>query len=99
MRKFCAGALFLLALLWPAMKAFPTGPQKPPEIEKKYQAWLKDEVNYLITDEEKKLFLSLQTDRERNAFISAFLARRDPVPLTPANEFKDEHYRRLAEAR
>jgi GWxTD domain-containing protein len=99
LRKVCLCAVFLLALLLSAAKAFPTGPQKPPEIDKKYQVWLKDEVNYLITDGEKRLFLSLRTDRERNAFISSFWARRDPVPLTPANEFKDEHYRRLAEAR
>jgi GWxTD domain-containing protein len=70
-----------------------------PQLDKQYETWLKDEVNYLITDEEKKLFLSLKTDGERNAFINSFWARRDPVPLTPANEFKDEHYRRLAEAK
>ena len=98
MRKLCPFAVFLLALFLPLTKAIPSSPQKAPKIDKTYQTWLKDEVNYLITDEEKKLFLSLQTDRERNAFINAFWTRRDPVPLTPANEFKDEHYRRLAEA-
>jgi GWxTD domain-containing protein len=99
MRKLCPYAVFLLALILPVAKALPSSPQKAPKIDKTYEAWLKDEVNYLITDQEKKLFLSLPADRERNAFISAFWARRDPVPLTPANEFKEEHYRRLAEAR
>jgi len=99
MRKSCTGAVFLLALFLSAARALPASPQKPPELDKKYEVWLKDEVNYLITDEEKKLFFSLQTDRERNAFIASFWTRRDPLPLTPSNEFKDEHYRRLAEAR
>lgn len=99
MRKLCPCAVFLLALLLPATKAIPSSPQKAPKLEKTYETWLKDEVNYLITDEEKKLFRSLRTDRERDAFINAFWARRDPIPLSPANEFKDEHDRRLAEAR
>jgi GWxTD domain-containing protein len=99
MRKLYPYAVFLLALLLPVTKALPSSPQKAPKMDKTYEAWLKDEVNYLITDQERKLFLALPTDRERNAFINAFWARRDPVPLTPANEFKEEHYRRLAEAK
>jgi len=75
------------------------GSSQSGQLEKKYETWLKDEVNYVITDEEKKLFLSLKTDAERNAFINAFWDRRDSFPLTSANEFKDEHYRRLAEAK
>jgi GWxTD domain-containing protein len=99
MRKLCPYTVLLLALILPVTKALPSSPQKAPKMDKAYETWLKDEVNYLITDEEKKLFLALPTDRERNAFINAFWARRDLVPLTPVNEFKEEHYRRLAEAR
>jgi len=92
---FIPGAIFLvIAAAFPFPARFQTS-----QFDKQYETWLKDEVHYLITDEEKKLFLSLKTDGERNAFIDAFWARLDPVPLTPANEFKDEHYRRLAAAK
>jgi len=69
------------------------------KLEKRYETWLKDEVNYLITDAEKKLFLTLKTDRERNAFIESFWARLDPLPMTTVNEFKEEHYKRLESVR
>jgi hypothetical protein len=38
------------------------------------------------------------TDKERDIFIEAFWKQRDPDPLTPENEFKIEHYKRLAYA-
>jgi len=72
---------------------------RPAKLDKKYEMWLKEEVNYLISDAERKLFLALKTDRERNAFIESFWARLDPMPMTPVNEFKEEHYKRLAEVR
>lgn len=99
MKKADLIAVLLLSAAPLLARSFPSGPQKPPEIGEKYELWLNDEVNYLITDDEKKLFLLLKTDREREAFISSFWARRDPVPLTAVNEFKEEHYRRLTEAR
>ena len=92
-------ALLLLAWLLPAALAFPADKPQAPKLDPKYKTWLEEEVNYLITDAERKLFLSLKTDRERNAFINSFWARRDPFPLTQVNEFKEEHYRRLAEAK
>lgn len=87
-------ALSLLASAVPAAAA-----GQAPKLDKKYETWLKDEVNYLITDAEKKLFLALKTDRERNAFIESFWARLDPMPMTAVNEFKVEHYKRLGEVR
>jgi GWxTD domain-containing protein len=62
------------------------------------RGWLQDEVGYIITDRERDTFLALETVDERKAFIDAFWRRRDPVPATPANELKDEHYRRLEHA-
>lgn len=62
------------------------------------RVWLEDEVAYIITDEERDVFLDLETVEERNAFIDVFWQRRDPVPATPENEFKEEHERRLEEA-
>ena len=41
---------------------------------------------------------ALQTDEEREQFIEQFWLRRDPTPDTEENEFKEEHYRRIAYA-
>ena len=40
----------------------------------------------------------MQTNEEREQFIEAFWQRRDPTPDTVENEFKEEHYRRIAYA-
>jgi GWxTD domain-containing protein len=58
--------------------------------------WLEEEVVYIISPTERKVFLQLQSDSERDRFIEAFWKHRDPTPGTPENEFKDEHYKRLA---
>ncbi|MCX6566331.1 MAG: GWxTD domain-containing protein [Candidatus Aminicenantes bacterium] len=63
-----------------------------------YQKWLDEEVVYIISSLERDVFLKLQSDRERDLFIETFWKRRDPVPVTPENEFKIEHERRLAYA-
>ena len=55
-------------------------------------------VAYIITDEERQAFKRLQTDEEREQFIEQFWLRRDPTPDTVENEFKEEHYRRIAYA-
>ena len=61
-----------------------------------YDKWLKEEVVYIITDQERANFKSLQTDEQRKHFIEEFWTRRDPTPGTPENEYRDEHYRRIA---
>ena len=63
-----------------------------------HRKWLTEDVVYIITTIEKEVFLQLQTDRERDSFISAFWKHRDPNPNLPENEFKKEHYRRIAYA-
>jgi GWxTD domain-containing protein len=63
-----------------------------------HKKWIEEEVVYIITDPEKDLFLDLETLEERESFIKAFWAKRDPNPATPVNEFKEEHYRRLEHA-
>jgi GWxTD domain-containing protein len=55
-------------------------------------------VAYIIDDAERAAFKNLTTNAERDCFIAQFWLRRDPTPGTPENEFKDEHYRRLAYA-
>ena len=42
--------------------------------------------------------MQLSNDEERDKFIEAFWQRRDPTPDTEENEFKEEHYRRIAYA-
>jgi GWxTD domain-containing protein len=68
------------------------------ELATPYRKWLNEDVAYIITDEERSAFLRLQTDEERETFIENFWLRRDPSPDTVENEFKEEHYRRIAYA-
>lgn len=58
--------------------------------------WL-SEVRYIITSEERKIFLELP-ESEREQFKEDFWKRRDPDPDTEENEFKDEYYRRIEQA-
>jgi GWxTD domain-containing protein len=68
------------------------------ELMTPYRKWLNEDVGYIITDEEKQAFKRLGTDLERDQFIENFWLRRDPTPDTQENEFKEEHYRRIAYA-
>jgi GWxTD domain-containing protein len=63
-----------------------------------YKAWLRQDVIWIISDEERAAFKLLKSDEERDQFIDAFWSRRDPTPDTLENEFKDEHYRRIVYA-
>ncbi len=60
------------------------------------QDWL-SEVRYIITPEERKIFLELP-EPEREKFKEEFWARRDPEPETEVNEFKEEYYLRIKQA-
>jgi len=68
------------------------------ELETPYRKWLNEDVTYIITDEERAAFKRLSTDEEREQFIEQFWLRRDPSPDSAENEFKEEHYRRIAYA-
>jgi GWxTD domain-containing protein len=71
--------------------------QPPTEKAKKspYKKWLNEDVVYIIQDRERAAFQNLQTNEEREHFIEQFWDRRNPVPGSPVNEFKEEHYRRI----
>jgi GWxTD domain-containing protein len=68
------------------------------EMETPYRKWLTEDVAYIITAEEQQSFKRLSTDDERESFIESFWLRRDPSPDTMENEFREEHYRRIAYA-
>jgi GWxTD domain-containing protein len=69
-----------------------------PELKEAYKKWLSTDVDYIITKEEKRAFLALQTDEERENFIENFWRRRDPNPDTEENEYREEYYERIAYA-
>ena len=68
------------------------------ELETPWKKWMDQDVLYIISDEEKKAFKQLNTDEEREQFVEQFWLRRDPTPDTQENEYKEEHYRRIAYA-
>jgi GWxTD domain-containing protein len=68
------------------------------EISGAYKTWLDQDVAWIISDEERKAFKNLSNDEERDAFIEQFWLRRNPNPDSPENEFREEHYRRIAYA-
>lgn len=82
------------------------GSQQPKKKNKKlakelgsaYDTWIQDEVNLIITPEERRAFEELSTNEEREAYIEIIWNKRNPNPESPVNPVKEEHYRRLAYA-
>jgi GWxTD domain-containing protein len=68
------------------------------ELKGPYKKWVNEDVHWIITDQELKAFKSLSNDEERDNFIEQFWLRRNPNPDSPENEFREEHYRRIAYA-
>src|SRR5499433_2607668 len=68
------------------------------ELDAQYKQWLNEDVVYIITPEERTAFLQLSTSEEREQFIEQFWLRRSGNPDLPDNDFKEEHYRRIAYA-
>src|ERR1035437_9735466 len=68
------------------------------ELKGAYKTWLEQDASYIISEEERKAFRTLSNDEERDAFIENFWLRRNSTPDSPENEFREEHYRRIAYA-
>ncbi len=68
------------------------------ELDSQYKTWLNEDVVYIISPEERSAFLQLETNEEREQFIESFWLRRSSNPDLPDNDFKEEHYRRIAYA-
>ena len=82
-------ALFLLS---------PASAQKKNKygLSPQHAKWLDEEVVYIITEDERKAFLRLTGDKERDQFIEDFWAVRNPARRSNGpNPYKEEHYARL----
>ena len=60
--------------------------QKQEEQKDYYKKWLEEDVVYIISEDERSVFLNLTTDVEHERFIEQFWFRRDLDPRTSFNE-------------
>jgi VWFA-related protein len=91
-------ALLLLAFVLGTGTSPSAAGDKTPQLREQYVKWL-DEVGPLLSRSERRAFLALQHDYQRDGFIRRFWESRDPYPETTRNEFQIEYERRLDEAR
>ena len=68
------------------------------ELKGSYKTWIDQDVRWIITDQELAAFKHLSNDEERDQFIENFWLRRNPNPDSPDNEYREEHYARIAYA-
>jgi GWxTD domain-containing protein len=68
------------------------------ELKGEYKKWVDEDVRWIITDQELQSFKSMTNDEERDQFIEQFWLRRNPNPDSPENEYREEHYARIAYA-
>jgi VWFA-related protein len=98
--------LLLLVSLLGGLAATPAAASPPTKAQQAaiaalpetYRAWI-EEVEIILTDEERTIFLSLAKDYQRDAFIERFWAVRDTVKRTARNEFRDAWEASLAQAK
>jgi GWxTD domain-containing protein len=93
-----ASASMLLAAWHTSPDSGLTSQQTVNRAESPWETWLTEGVPYIVTDQERTAFNRLKTDEERQHFVEAFWARRNPKPGAAENEFKKEYYRRIAYA-
>jgi len=89
------GAPLFRSLIMVAATQLLLAQSKPEDPMKRFKKWLDEDVVYIITDQEKAVFISLKTDEERDIFVEEFWKRRNPDPESNSNKFKEEHYRRI----
>ena len=97
-RKVVVGAiaLVILAGCLPVWAQRDSDSSRAERANRALTRWLDQDVAYIIVQEEKNAFKALSTDEERAQFIEQFWLRRDPSPDTIENEYREEHYRRIA---
>lgn len=65
------------------------------DLPERHRVWLQEEVVWIITRDEREVFLRLSSDAERDRFIEEFWRNRDPSPGTEKNEYRELHAERL----
>src|SRR3981189_2049656 len=89
--RILTAVLLFLCSAWAASK-------QENKLPPRYRDWFTRDVTYIISKEEKDVFLKLDTDQDRDTFIDRFWDARNPTPGALANTYKVEHYKRLEEA-
>ena len=90
-RRFGSASLVILVvLLTLSVFCFPKE-----KLSAKYSEWLKKDVSYIISRQERETFIGLTSDEARETFIEHFWEIRNPTPGAPTNPYRDEHYQRL----
>src|SRR6266542_2195223 len=93
-------ALAFLVPSAPAQKNYPSpDPQNKPrkvrsEPANAFKQWT-DDVDPILTPQERNAWKKLQTDEEREQFIGEFWRLRDPDPDTEENEYREAYYERI----
>ena len=65
-------------------------PMSDKDVQKYY-----DQIKYITTHQQQQTFKQLDTAGKQR-FLLNFWKSKDPNPATPANEFMEEHFRRIA---
>lgn len=95
--------LVFLAVMVPSAlaqknSASPDPQNKPrkvtPEPAIAFKQWI-DDVDPILTPQERNAWKKLQTDEEREQFIGEFWRLRDPDPDTEENEYREAYYERV----
>jgi GWxTD domain-containing protein len=98
MRFFLRFCIFPFLLLFVSSSLLPAKTSIK-DLPPRYRTWIQDEVNYIITNEEKDAFLQLLDNEQRDQFITHFWELRNPTPGAPGNAYKDEIYKRIEYAK
>ncbi|MGH9464116.1 MAG: VWA domain-containing protein, partial [Thermoanaerobaculia bacterium] len=88
----------LALLLYAGSAAAPARPAEEADLPPRYLQWL-ELVDLLLTKDERRSFLELTEDYQRDAFIESFWRVRDAYPETARNEFKERWLDLAEEAR
>jgi GWxTD domain-containing protein len=96
-RIVCGVAFLVVSGLFLSVAVLSAAAQKQ-KLEKNYKEWLERDVAYIITRDERSIFLKLTTDDARDRFIQNFWELRNPTPGSPENHYRDEVYKRIAYA-
>ena len=94
------GAALLLAACAEVPQGTPASAASdtPAGLAERHRLWL-EEVAVLVSKQERRAFLRLKQDYQRDGFVRRWWEARDPYPETERNEFQIEWRRRVETAR